>query len=111
VMTSEKMDEFLGFLPVHRHITDVFDSEIASVIANGGKAFLYCDGGNKTKELAYFNECMKLGDVIGCHDYRTEVSPMLIDNYMEGRGFNKIPDEEFKDLKTLQMFWERLKDE
>jgi hypothetical protein len=38
-----------------------------------GRALLLCDGGNKPKELAYFKDFMRPGDMMMAHDYLGEV--------------------------------------
>ena len=106
---SEKVTNFIAKNGGEYYFTDVFTDDARNSIKNlmnsNSKVFIYCDGGNKTKELAYFSKYTKCGDVIGCHDYTTEVCPPLIDNFMKETGFDKIPDENFRSLQTLQMFW------
>jgi len=50
---------------------DVFHNtqEIADLIINGGKVALFCDGGNKIKEVNTFAKYLKNGDNIFAHDY------------------------------------------
>jgi hypothetical protein len=46
--------------------------EIKSWIQGDGQTFLLCDGGNKPKEFNAFSEFLKVGDVIGAHDWLDE---------------------------------------
>jgi len=43
-----------------------------------GKIFLYCDNGRKVREINLFSKYLKVGDIIGCHDWLAEVFPELI---------------------------------
>ena len=72
-----------------------------------GRALIYCDGGDKTRELALYSKTLDAGDVIGCHDYTTEVA---IGGAAEalGDGWQPILDiEQVRAQRLLQMFWEK----
>ena len=34
-----------------------------------GRAFYYCDGGNKANEMMFYKDYLYPNDVIACHDY------------------------------------------
>lgn len=54
---------------VHRgDIFNEFDS-LKTLIADSGRVFLFCDGGNKPKEFTLFATILKQGDLIFAHDY------------------------------------------
>ncbi|TAN56591.1 MAG: hypothetical protein EPN26_03635 [Rhodospirillales bacterium] len=40
-----------------------------------GEAFIYCDGGDKAREIAVFSELLRPGDWIAVHDYESEIFP------------------------------------
>lgn len=44
-------------------------NDIVTMIENGGKTLVLCDGGNKPKEFNEFSKYLKSGDHIMCHDY------------------------------------------
>ena len=46
-----------------------FQKDIALMIRQPGRTFVFCDGGNKPKELTVFSEHLKSGDLIAVHDY------------------------------------------
>lgn len=74
------------------------------------RCLIYCDGGNKTKELALYQKIVPIGSVVGCHDYRTEVAAGPIGTFMEKQGFVKMLDEStVADEGLLQMFWRRVR--
>ena len=54
-----------------------------------GKILLYCDNGKKVDEINMFSKYLKIGDILGCHDWLAEVFPELI---VEG----------IKDFKVLE---------
>lgn len=44
------------------------------VADTSGTAIVYCDGGNKPKEILTYAPLMRPGDLIAAHDYGTEIS-------------------------------------
>jgi len=38
-------------------------------VTNSGRCVIYCDGGNKVKELYHFAYLLRPNDIIMCHDY------------------------------------------
>lgn len=50
-------------------IKDVFKDPIHLTIQQHKNTFVYCDGGNKVKEMKTFAPSLKSGDIIACHDY------------------------------------------
>jgi len=74
-----------------------------------GPALIYCDGGHKYNELALYNKILRQGDVMGCHDYGTEVNMPNADKLMKESGLDKyIAPHSLKELATLQQFWVKL---
>lgn len=88
---------------------DIAVEQIKTTLSLDKPVLLYCDGGNKQKELMRFAPTAKAGDVVGCHDYGTEVAKCLIDPFMERHGFVKcISPKVSSDLYLLQMFWTKV---
>ena len=52
------------------HPKDIFDKpkDIVNHSPNG-RTFIYCDNGNKIKEMRVFSKHLRSGDIIACHDY------------------------------------------
>ncbi len=48
--------------------------EIARFIGRKGTTAVFCDGGDKRKELQAFTPCLKIDDVIAVHDWGWAVS-------------------------------------
>ena len=42
---------------------------IAEYLDSEDKHFVYCDGGNKKRELWLYSRFLRSGDIIACHDY------------------------------------------
>lgn len=85
------------------------DGEIRQSLHSEDRVLLYCDNGRKMQELATFAPLLKRNDILGCHDYRTEVQPNVIGPILEALGYVELVDTQLMaDLYTLQMFWERL---
>jgi hypothetical protein len=58
-------------------VMDCFGEEFAKIlretIATSRGVLLLCDGGDKPRELAYFRNFLRPGDMIMAHDYQDEV--------------------------------------
>jgi cephalosporin hydroxylase len=68
-------------------IGDIFDpniiDEVRSLIdVNRGKVLVYCDGGDKPKEMRTYTKLLRPGDYIRVHDFPGEVTPEFLDKYM-----------------------------
>jgi cephalosporin hydroxylase len=57
--------------------TDILnDTEnVGRLMLEPRRCLLYCDNGHKEKELSLYAPFLKRGDMIGTHDYGTEVKP------------------------------------
>lgn len=70
------------------------------------KIFLYCDNGNKTTEINTYSKYLKVGDVIGCHDWLVEVNPENVKEAL--KEFELFCPEEWKRSFFLSRFWIRI---
>jgi hypothetical protein len=65
--------------------------DVAMWLQNKRPAFIYCDGGDKPKELHLYAPVARPGDVIAVHDYgtydRAEISPTRAEGILKNRGF------------------------
>jgi cephalosporin hydroxylase len=50
-------------------------AQIGRLVARPGIALIYCDNGDKPRELRTYVDCLKPGDFIGVHDYNSEILP------------------------------------
>jgi len=101
--------EFLATLPVQCVLGDVFADPnrhlVATALSSERPGLVYCDGGNKPRELAYFRNWIPSGSYIGCHDYTIDVAMGLADQLLTHNGFEQIFDG--RQWHTLQAFWRR----
>ena len=56
---------------------------LVSILKLKGSKILYCDNGNKTMEVELYAKHLKAGDMLGVHDYLTEVVPKNIEKYLK----------------------------
>ena len=77
----------------HFKMVDVFsiEKDIGELIKKDGITVIYCDGGDKQRELDTFSKYMKKGDYIAVHDWGTEatLAPRFLNEV-----FSKECDEE-----------------
>ena len=60
------------------HYKNVFDREVFDHISDNIKQFktyIFCDGGNKLRELNLYARLLKSGDRIAVHDWGIEIHP------------------------------------
>lgn len=63
-------------LPITHHQENIFSEENENLIKQliqSGKALLYCDNGDKTKEFNTFAKYLQKDDVVMTHDARVEI--------------------------------------
>lgn len=73
---NSRLKRLLGFDKHHRRV-DIFENkeEIIKEIQKPGRTILFCDNGDKQKEVDTFAPFLKSGDIIAIHDWNTEVFP------------------------------------
>ena len=67
------------------------------------KVLLYCDNGNKAIEINTYSKYLKVGDMIGCHDWLVEVNPEDVREALE--DLELFCPEEWKRSFFLSRFW------
>lgn len=81
------MTRVLRELGIKKHFkqVDVFEEEkeIAELIEKDGITILFCDGGDKVRELNTFSKYLKRGDFIVVHDWGTEVFEHQVPSFLE----------------------------
>ena len=101
-------------LPVCLEHRDIFAADTVEFLRlmidddAAGDILLYCDGGNKARELKTFAPFVRPGSVIGCHDWATEVPVDEMEPFMRDLGFEwYVQPAALELLRTLQAFWRR----
>lgn len=87
--------------------------EIVDLIAKP-QSFLYCDNGNKRRELRLYAPCVGYGGLLGVHDYGTEVDPGTAEALLLSLGYDPCGHADFERLAhpvdypySLTRMWRR----
>jgi len=79
---------------------------IVTLAHSGLQKILYCDNGHKEEEMAMYAPHLQPGDLLGCHDYGTEVHPENIKEAL--KGFEPYHHDLFERAGVTTRFWRRL---
>jgi len=76
---------------------DIFTKvdEIANLIKRPGRTLLYCDNGDKAKELEIWGAYLKPGDVVLVHDYTEEIKDADLDKACQKYNMERFEKEWF----------------
>ena len=113
--SSQVRNEILNFASGHPRceviLEDLFLNHnlLASsqAIANtNGAVYVFCDGGNKLKELQTFSKFLRVGDIISVHDYVDIQTGEIVDTDFEiiSDDFAILDEELRKDILWLPTF-------
>lgn len=95
---------------------DCFSKNVADIVGNLDNKIIYCDGGNKVKELKHFKTFCNSGDIIMAHDYHDsnriikgipmkdihpEVLPMDVFHLDSDDTFRRLPEDIFKNTRII----------
>ena len=95
---------------------DCFSSSVALAINKPGYKIIYCDGGNKVKELKHFKHLCRPGDIIMAHDFHDgirevegipkrdihpEVLPEDVVHLDEDETFVRLPENIFETTRII----------
>lgn len=88
---------------------NVFGSDLLEYVkkwVNGKKCLIYCDNGNKLKEIETYSPILPIGSIIGCHDYRLVARDPKSKDILEKENLNPLlSKKQLKDLSSRQQFW------
>ncbi len=105
-----KCMDLFDLLQIHMYFLDCFSDEANDLITNymiGSPAFVFCDGGDKPKELETFSKHLPIGSIICAHDYMIEIFPDDIKPVVEKNQLKPL----FEDLwggKIKTCFFEKI---
>ena len=97
-------------LRIEHHVVNVFDwetrEEISKLVKSHGRCLVYCDNGNKIRELHMVRGLLKPDDVLGVHDYPIEV-PEDSTGFLDEDGYVLYEKVEpwIEDHLCRQRFW------
>jgi len=88
---------------IEYRVADVFEkeSEIKALIGQSGLKMLFCDNGNKKKEINTFAKYLKTGDILVAHDYIDEWVMGDVQESLVGFDLVELPN------KNRLMAWKR----
>ena len=59
-----------------------------------GRVYVFCDGGNKPKELSIFSDLLRTGDIMSIHDYTVEQTGEIKDSDLNKlKGFSSVDED------------------
>jgi hypothetical protein len=95
---------------------DCFSYVVYDCIKPLKNKIIYCDGGHKAQEIAYFKSILSVGDIIMCHDFydktrevrgvpkeniSIEVTRDDIQIYEKDTAFERLPEEIFGETRII----------
>jgi len=83
---------------VHAWLGDIFIDQLPraeAIIKAPGRCFVFCDGGNKEREVNVLSQFLKVNDIILCHDYMKDPAMMGT----EPAGFWPGCESQFSNIK------------
>lgn len=82
--------------------------KIGALVSAKGKTLLFCDGGNKIAEFNSLSKFLKIGDVIGTHDWGIEIKLEDIDHTCKKNNLKILKVVENQEINTnIQLFEKR----
>ena len=98
-----------GFTPrVEFFVADLLSAtlqEVVSLCSSNKRKLLYCDNGNKIQEVKAYAVHLKEGDVLGIHDWGTEISYSSVEDVL--CKFKPFMNEDFEKNGWKTRFWKR----
>jgi len=91
---------------IHYHIEDILNTqseELVNFLKSKEKKFIYCDNGNKPKEMNTFVPLLNSGDLIGVHDWNKEINNKDISELLD--ILSPVEHEWFEGNNWLTRFW------
>lgn len=92
-------------------LTDVH-AEVVSLVSREN-AFLYCDNGNKRREMELYAPLLHVGSVLGVHDYNTEIMAEWVEPFVAALGYEPEGHARMEALRNewypepMSRFWVR----
>ena len=75
--------------------------EIYSLAKDNGKVLIYCDNGDKAREMREFSKHLQSGDIIMCHDYYDGQEVVGLEDFGDGDGCGCVPEVIVDDIQFL----------
>lgn len=62
---------------------------VRGALGSAAPALLYCDNGNKQREVELYAPLLRVGDILATHDYNTEIMAEWVEPHVAALGFEK----------------------
>ena len=82
------------------------DKTVVNLLKRSEHKLLYCDNGDKLKEVRIYSGFLNSGDILGAHDYGKEYKPWQMDNLLE-KDFEPYYHEIIAEAGGTSRFWRR----
>lgn len=56
-------------------------SRVGELVHGAGTSMIYCDGGDKQREMSLYAPTLKVGDFLRAHDYSGETTPLFLEEF------------------------------
>jgi len=102
------LKEILNFRQTFKKL-DIFENIelISSLIKRNGRTILFCDNGNKIDEFKAFAPFLKVGDIIGVHDWEIEIFPSDVKEIVERENLEPFFLKECREIDDSIRFWKK----
>lgn len=109
-ITLEELAEFKSKVfneNVHFHIENILaePKSLVELLKRPEKKFLYCDNGNKAKEIIMYSKYLNIGDSLGVHDWELEVGYARIKDSLQNFTGWEINKRLVKENCSTRLFW------
>jgi len=96
---TEPVQKLFDAIDVTFEVMDIFENveKIGILVARPGRTLLYCDNGDKSKELKIWGEYLKVGDIVLVHDYPEEVAQTTLDEACILHNLEPFEEDWFKE--------------
>lgn len=111
IHASKECNDLISHLKTkqHRitfHFEDILTYENATLLEllkRPVRKFLYCDNGNKPKEVAMYSKYLSSGDILGTHDWPKEISEKDVAPYVQ--DFTQLRWKQLEQLGVSTRLW------
>ena len=86
---------------------------VLDLLARPGVTVLYCDNGDKQREVELYAKHLRVGSILGVHDYNSEIMGSWVEPFVADLGFEKLGHEQMEAMRTewypepMTRFWLR----
>lgn len=92
------------------HVEDILGDPgpVRELLRLPARTLLYCDNGNKIKEVELYADHLKPGDILGVHDWGTEIGLEHICHIVTPEKFSPVRHMLFEAMRWAARFWQKL---